>query len=108
MPAPPAAVARVTSHPGSSARAIAEEPRWGRGHQHRTGFVNASGRRAGLTHGGGDEDVDADREEEKREESEEGKVQEAKAKEGKGGLMGFDDVWWGDVVSLSFFLMSDG
>jgi hypothetical protein len=52
MPAPPATTAVVTNHPGSTAEDIDKEPQWGGGHQHRTGYLNRSGRIAGLTHDG--------------------------------------------------------
>ncbi|KAL2353834.1 hypothetical protein BJ546DRAFT_114268 [Cryomyces antarcticus] len=42
----------VRGHPGSSLRDIEREPDWGAGHQHRVGFLNAQGRKAGLTHDG--------------------------------------------------------
>ncbi|TKA49862.1 hypothetical protein B0A49_12768, partial [Cryomyces minteri] len=42
----------VRDHPGSSLQDVEREPDWGAGHQHRIGFFNAQGRKAGLTHDG--------------------------------------------------------
>ena len=43
---------RLSTHPGSSAQEIENEPEWGRGHNHRVGFRNRQGRQPGLTHDG--------------------------------------------------------
>lgn len=40
----------VTSHPGSSAQDIQDEPDWTSRHQHRIGFKNRQDRKPGLTH----------------------------------------------------------
>lgn len=62
MPAPPANPPLLPTHAGSSLAAIAAEPDWGKttatSHEHRTGFVNGAGRRAGWTHDGDDHDED--------------------------------------------------
>lgn len=52
MPMPAPRQARVTQHPGSTDKEIADEPNWSRGHNHRAGFRNRYGRFAGLTHDG--------------------------------------------------------
>ncbi|OAA55621.1 Oxidoreductase, molybdopterin-binding domain protein [Cordyceps fumosorosea ARSEF 2679] len=42
----------VRNHPGSSKQDIANEPDWGRGHQHRVGFRNKRHRVPGFAHDG--------------------------------------------------------
>ena len=46
----------VHPHPGSSAQEIENEPDWGGGHQHRTGYRNRNFRVPGLTHDQGPHD----------------------------------------------------
>lgn len=101
MPAPPAGPpSRLSTHPGSSAAAIAAEPDWGAttasSHEHRTGFVNGAGRRAGWTHDGDDHDdadefvADAMR-----------KQRDLRARAKKGDLVNFVDVMRAQTVSVS-------
>jgi hypothetical protein len=45
---------RITSHPGSSQKAIEDEPDWGGIHQNRIGFLNRQERPTGHTHRGDD------------------------------------------------------
>lgn len=45
---------RITPHPGSSQKAIADEPDWGGIHQNRIGFLNRQERPTGHTHQGDD------------------------------------------------------
>lgn len=69
---------RITPHPGSSQKAIEDEPDWGGIHQNRIGFLNRQERPTGHTHRGDD----------KKEEA----VLDEKAKGGVGGLVNFRDV----------------
>jgi nitrate reductase (NAD(P)H) len=87
MPAPPATTATVTSHPGSTADEILQEPAWGAGHQHRIGFVNRSGRVAGFTHDG-----DHDEDDHEFVEKAQRKYRDLRAREGRGDLVNFEDV----------------
>ena len=97
MPAPPARSAEVTGHPGSTAAEIASEPDWGTGHQHRVGFVNAAGRRAGLTHDG---DFEVNNEDEKRfVEEAMRKYRETRERTKEGDLVNFDQVMQAQTVS---------
>lgn len=97
MPAPPARSATVTSHPGSTRGEIDAEPDWGKGHQHRTGYVNASGRRAGLTHDG---DIET-RDENERQFLEDAmrRYREAREHAKEGDLVNFDEVMHAQTVS---------
>ena len=99
MPTPPAARAAVTDHPGSTADEIDREPNWGGRHQHRIGYVNRSGRVAGLTH-------DGDHAEEGADDSAfvaqaESKYRELETRRDRGGLINFNDVLNAQTVSAS-------
>jgi nitrate reductase (NAD(P)H) len=100
MPAPPATTATVTSHPGSTADEISQEPEWGAGHQHRIGFVNRSGRLAGFTHDG-DHAEDDDQDERKFEEEAQRKYRDLRTKEGRGDLVNFEDVMKDQTVGAT-------
>lgn len=49
---------RITPHPGSSQKAIEDEPDWGGTHQNRIGFLNRQDRLVGHTHQGDDKNED--------------------------------------------------
>lgn len=105
MPAPPPAPATVTDHPGSSAAAIAAEPDWGgAGHQHRVGFVNRVGRRAGLTHDGDQHYGETEAEEDERRFVADArrKYRELRTRREEGGLVDFADVMRAQTVSICF------
>ena len=106
MPTPPAAVATVTNHPGSSQTDIANEPQWTRKHQHRVGYLNRSGRVAGLTHDGDYEDDSmVDSEEERRFVGEaEHKRGELLKREKQGDLVNFVDVMKAQTVRIASLL----
>ena len=97
MPTPPAGTATVTSHPGSSTAEIAAEPNWGSGHQHRVGYINTTGRRAGLTHEGDHEPADEDERAFIQEATR--KYRELRARAKKGDLVNFVDVMKAQTVS---------
>jgi nitrate reductase (NAD(P)H) len=98
MPLPaPAQPRTLSNHPGSSAQEIEEEPAWGRGHEHRTGYRNRWNRVPGLTF----------HEEDGHDEEEEKFVEEANAKEKdlrdrvkKGELVDFQDVMKDQTVRV--------
>lgn len=96
MPTPPETAARVISHPGSSESEIAAEPNWAGGHQHRIGYINAAGRRAGLTHDGDHELEDQD--ERARVEAATKKYRDLRARAMKGDLINFVDVMKAQTV----------
>lgn len=48
MPAP-ARPQTLSNHPGSTKQELADEPAWGRGHEHRTGFRNKNNIVPGIT-----------------------------------------------------------
>lgn len=98
MPTPPRTAARVASHPGSSESEIAAEPNWGGGHQHRLGYINAAGRRAGLTHDGDHEPEDQD--ERAVLETATKKYRDLRARSKKGDLINFVDVMKAQTVGL--------
>jgi hypothetical protein len=100
MPAPPATAATVSDHPGSTYDEIAREPNWGSKHQHRIGFINRSGRIAGLTHDGDYPTRFEDRNEDERAFVEEAqrKHRELRAREQRGDLVNFKDVMHGQTV----------
>jgi len=50
----------VSYHPGSTLEEIQKEPEWGRGHEHRVGFINGQNRVPGLTHSGDEREDDSD------------------------------------------------
>lgn len=50
--APRPHLVRITPHPGSSQKAIEDEPEWGGIHQNRIGFLNRQERPTGHTHRG--------------------------------------------------------
>jgi nitrate reductase (NAD(P)H) len=79
----------VRPHPGSSAEEIKNEPDWGAGHQHRTGYRNRNFRVPGLTHDQGPHgDVAYDREiDEARQER-----KEVQREYSEGKLLNFRDI----------------
>lgn len=96
MPAPPSQAPSLTNHSGSTPAEIAAEPEWGRGHQHRVGFLNSTGRRAGLTHDG--DHAIQDEEERRFVEDAMRRHRELRAKSKAGELITFEDVMRGQTV----------
>lgn len=78
VPIPRPHLVRITPHPGSSQKAIEDEPDWGGIHQNRIGFLNRQERPTGHTHRGDGRKAEAGLDE--------------KAKEEVRGLVNFRDV----------------
>lgn len=57
--APRPHLVRITPHPGSSQKAIEDEPDWGGIHQNRIGFLNRQERPTGHTHQGDDKEEES-------------------------------------------------
>lgn len=87
----------VSGHPGSTEKEISEEPNWGRGHNHRIGYLNRQGRFAGVTHNG---DYDPYETEEDRSFRDEAirKQRELREKAKKGKLLNFRDIMKNQTV----------
>lgn len=81
----------VSNHPGSSEKEISEEPNWGRGHNHRIGYLNRQNRIAGLTHDGDYDPYETEDDREFREEALR-KQRELRDKAKKGDLLNFRDI----------------
>lgn len=89
----------VSRHPGASSQEIEDEPEWGRGHNHRIGYLNRQGRLAGLTHDG---DYDPYENEEDRQFREDAmqKYRKLKDKAKAGDLVNFQDVMKNQTVRI--------
>lgn len=105
MPLSPARHIFVRHHPGSTAWEIAQEPEWGRGHNHRIGYRNRDGRYAGLTHDG-DHDPYVREEDRKFAEEAMRKHRELRQRSEKGGLVNFQDIIKSESVGVPLSLGS--
>ncbi|KAK2629718.1 hypothetical protein QTJ16_000538 [Diplocarpon rosae] len=83
---------QVQHHPGATLQDIENEPDWGRGHQHRVGFVNGQDRVPGLTHAGDEHEDDSDPHDELSIEDARKRYEKLRDDEEKGKLVNFRDV----------------